>query len=385
MKPEILFRLTLAKALYNAAISACSTDVDNNKFALGLIGLHDAVDNFLGASVNQFNLNKGKGYLKDSLDAIEGHLKSVNKALICKSEILKLNTLRNDIKHQGITPDIQTNKTLVKSVEAFLIKCTKEFFSLDWNTISLSDLIKKNEIREMVKDIELLIENEKYKEAMYKMAIVKFDVFDRNLLEIQCNPKWDLGGPSKSRVEFRKQSPIFPSRDYLNDFDHRLNLIEMSIDPRSFRILEEYTAKVGFDNASKRNVVLEYNHNWCPPNWTSENAVYCYNLLVDLILKNQDNNSLFRRQKNFRTEYEVRILNAIQIFDKNGESIGKVEVSEKIYNAIIFDYIDGCWQNFKADFWISLYDETGEIIGGYATDQDKDKIEFLKSNYVEIK
>ena len=173
-QPHIIYRLTLAKSLFKTAIELCKTNVDIFNFSHGLIALHDALDNFAGAISTHlgFSLREKNTFLIPILDKIEENEKQVNPnfVIISRNELVQLNTIRNNIKHQGITPNISQNKALILPIITFFQEYSKRFFEVDWDLISLADLIKDTGVRNALKSVEILIDNENYKTALHRLC-----------------------------------------------------------------------------------------------------------------------------------------------------------------------------------------------------------------------
>ena len=298
LKLHIVYRLVLAKTIFKKAIRFCDTPNDTFNFSQGLIALHDALDNFTGAIASQLNISlTQKSYLLDTLNAIEGHKRKTDASfsLISKNEIAQLNTIRNNIKHQGIVPNTNHAKGLIAPIVFFFQEYSRCYFGLEWEIISLADLIKDDSIKTQVKKVEDFIEQGKYKEALNEMAIIKFKVFEESLLRIRLNPRYDLSPPSEEDKKLRESSNIFPGqgRGWFSDLYDRADFLEKGIDRDLMRKFEDLTAKVGVNNNKEWEYILNHGHNWGPPNWIKENALFCYDFLVDAIIKNQRRNLNF--------------------------------------------------------------------------------------------
>ena len=384
LKPHIVYRLVLAKTIFKKAIQFCDTPNDTFNFSQGLIALHDALDNFTGAIASQLNISlTRKSYLLDTLNAIEGYERKTDTSfsLISKNEIAQLNTIRNNIKHQGIVPNTNHAKGLIAPIVSFFQEYSRHYFGLEWEIISLADLIKDDSIKTQIKTVEDFIEQGKYKEALNEMAIIKFKVFEESLLRIRLNPRYDLSPPSEEDKKLRESSNIFPGqgRGWFSDLYDRADFLEKGIDRDLMRKFEDLTAKVGVNNNKEWKYILNHGHNWGPPNWTKENALFCYDFLVDVIIKNQ------RRSLNFTetwiwTIYTIQARDEIKIYDKDDNLIYTMPKAEK-RDALIFGRIDKNWEVYnKGDLLIKLVEEDGkEEVIGYYEEGDKDKMEFLET------
>ncbi len=182
MRPEILNRLILAKALYKQGRNLCSAKNDRFKFAMGLISFHDAIDQVLGAIAEEVNLlGVGRNrYLIQLFNKLENY--DSQKPLLYGQQVRNLNTLRNNIKHQGIFPNPKTEAYLSIAIGNFLEDTCRKYFNIDFNSLSLAELIRDSKIKQEVLEAERLLEEEDYKSALEKMAIAMFFTFERSIV-----------------------------------------------------------------------------------------------------------------------------------------------------------------------------------------------------------
>lgn len=71
-----------------------------------------------------------------------------------KAKMADLNKARVNFKHYGQVPREEDAIRFEGYAEVFLSESTKEFFELDWNTISLVSLIRSQTIRQLMKEAE---------------------------------------------------------------------------------------------------------------------------------------------------------------------------------------------------------------------------------------
>lgn len=383
LQPRIIFRLVLSKKLFKNAEELCSITNDEFSFSHGLITLHDALDNFLGAIVSHLSisLHGKKDYLLDMFNAVEKEEKKHNNnfTLISKTDIKQLNTLRVNIKHQGIIPNIQQSITLLSPIEDFFKKYSKLYFNLEWDTISLADLIENDSIKNGIKSVEGLMEKGKYKDALNKMAIIKFQVFDEGIYKIRLSPTYDfITPPSEEDKKLREGNNIFLQKNYFSDFYKRIDLLEKGINREIMSKFEDLTAQVGINNTKEWKYILKHGLNWGKPNWTKQNCLFCYNFLVDAIIKNQRKKYSYE-EKVFSNVHTIEIKGGdLKIYhNKTNELIYTLKKGAK-RKALIFDYIGGQWEDYgEKGIMVKLYKtDTDKDIIGYIKKEDKDKILF---------
>lgn len=382
-QPHIIFRLILAKTLFKTGLEFCDAKTDVFNFSHGLIALHDALDNFTGAVATHLNISlPQESKFLATLNLIQEHERQTDSSfqLISRNELVQLNTLRNNIKHQGITPNIAHNKALIGPIVSFFKEYSRKYFDLEWDVISLADLIKKKETQEALKKVEKLIEDEKYKDALNEMAIVKFQVFDESLMEIRMKSHYDLSPPSEEEKKLRESSNVFPGqfdRGWFRDLYDRADYLEKGIDRDMMRRFEDLTAKVGISNAKDWNYVLDHGLQWGDLNWTREICVFCFDFLVDSIIKKQGKDKDVE-QKWITEVHKIRALNDIQIYDKDHNLLYTMAKGEE-REVLALGRADGQWELFNPnDRMLKLYEEDGkEEVFGFFDEGEEDKIEFL--------
>ena len=359
-QPHIIFRLVLAKTLFKTGLKFCNTKVDVFNFSHGLIALHDALDNFTGAIATHLNiiLPQESKFLVN-LNLIQEHERETDAAfsLTSRNELVQLNTIRNNIKHQGITPNISHNKTLIGPIIIFFREYSRKYFNLEWDIISLADLIKKKEVKDSLKEVEVFIDEEKYKDALNKMAIIKFQVFDESLMQIRMNSRYDMSPPSEKEKKLRESENVFPDyfdRGWFSDLYDRADYLEKGIDRDLMRRFEDLTAKVGINNIKDWKYILNHGFNWVELNWTREICIFCFDFLIDSIIKKQGKDYEVK-QKRVWERHSIRAEEEIKIYSKNHTLIYTMLKGDKS-DVLALGRIDGQWEIFNAnDRILSFY------------------------------
>lgn len=385
-QPHIIFRLVLARTLFKTGLELCSTKIDIFNFSHGLIAFHDALDNFTGAIATHLNINLPQdSKFIATLNLIQDHDRKTNSSflLTSRNELVQLNTIRNNIKHQGIIPNISHSKTLIGPIVAFFQEYTTYYFNLEWEMISLADLIKKDDVKKDLKNIENLIDQKKYKEALNEMAIIKFKVFDESLMDIRINSRYDMSPPSEETKKVRESSNIFPTsfdRGIFHDLYDRADFLEKGIDRDLMKRFEDLTARVGINNVKDRKYVLDHGFNWVELNWTREICVFCFDFLVDSIVKTQSKDYNVK-QKWVWERHSIQAEEEIKIYNKDHSLIYTMPKGEK-RDVLALGRIDGHWEFFNDhDRMLSFYDEGGDKkdIVGFIDEGEEVNIKFLKT------
>jgi len=393
MPPYIFDRLILAKKLYQKGIEECRTEVDIYSFCSGIALLHNALDNFTSAIACKIGIEVGE---KDTFPKI---FKEINKyerdkgsgsPLLNEQQLYHFNSIRNSIKHKGIMPNVPKTKPLVASVTEFFEICCEKYFDLDWTSLSLVDLIKKEEIRKEMIEIEKMITKKEYKEALNKMAIIKFKVFDEGHLRIGIDPTFFKQYNPVNPEKWNHESNIFlvdvkEFIAYKNNYLYEAtDFLEKGIDKRLMNHFESFTPTVGIDNTKDWGYILKHGPLWAKENWTHDICTHFFYFLIDAIIKSQ---GLEHKVKSVEidTRYTIKILEDFSIYATNSAqgvvyNFKKNEEKEVIVPA----RIDGSWEIFKPrDCTIFFADkDSGKYIWGFFNEGDQKKIEFISGKKI---
>ena len=102
-----------------------------------------------------------------------------SKKLPFKAKMLELNKARVNFKHYGNLPDISEAKKFQGYSEEFLRVSFNEFFNLDFDSISLSQLIPFDDVRDSVESAEKALLDNDLNLAACELAKGKAQLFDK--------------------------------------------------------------------------------------------------------------------------------------------------------------------------------------------------------------
>ncbi len=143
---------------------------------------------------------------------------------------------------------------------------------------------------------------------------------------------------------------------------------------------EELTAKVGINKARDWKYVLNHDIEWGELNWTREICVFCFDFLVDAIIKNQGRDFVVKR-KWISELYEIQAIDEIKLYSNKGTLIYTIRKGEDLNNVFVPGRIDNQWELFNsADRILSFYNEASkDNIVGFFNEGEEIKIKFLKT------
>lgn len=97
-------------------------------------------------------------------------LNTEKKELPLKGKMLDLNRARVGFKHNGILPDASESSKFLLYTDEFLRTGMQVFFSIDFDDLSLADLIENDEIKKIIKKAEQDLAESKLDDCMFECA-----------------------------------------------------------------------------------------------------------------------------------------------------------------------------------------------------------------------
>jgi hypothetical protein len=189
-------RLAFIKHLYKLGVQQSNQPKLMN--AASILTFHDSVELFLYLSCTRLQIN-----VKTDMPFMQywDPLKSLpdGTSLGYKSEMDSLNTLRGNLKHKGIPPESEIESSRV-NVTNFFEKYTPIIFSVDFDKISMTDLVQNSSAREYLTQATTFMEQGRFGEALNKIAIA----FDKIIVDYEGSKQSGFG---KSVFHFGMRDP----------------------------------------------------------------------------------------------------------------------------------------------------------------------------------
>ena len=163
MNEGVIQRLRLSRHLMHLARSHLRSG-ELSLFA-GVHLLHDAVETFLVAVADHVNARVSpKSRFEDILQKIED---STDKPLPFRKKLIRLNRIRNNSKHDGIEPPRLDVSDIETVIPEFLEEVSATILGVDFTTVSLVDLLKDGESKDLLRSAEI-----SFKEGNYEGCLI---------------------------------------------------------------------------------------------------------------------------------------------------------------------------------------------------------------------
>ncbi|MTJ09149.1 hypothetical protein [Anabaena sp. UHCC 0204] len=161
-------KLILVKQIYQNAIVQSASSHSTISRIMAVIGFDLAVETILRAIIGSLDAMKSPA---DGFQALIQQADSLLKkegysSIPDKSNIQYLHSIRNDAQHKAKYPnesDVSDCRTYTRD---FLRKVNREVWAIDFDTISLTDIIENQEIQKYLVTAELNLKQDNYQEAV---------------------------------------------------------------------------------------------------------------------------------------------------------------------------------------------------------------------------
>jgi len=303
LSESVIKKIQMAKLFYELA-SDCYRIIENiERVGAGIILLQDSVELFLIAICEHVNVGnrenlKFREYFKEINKKVPG------KIIPFKDDMLKLNKQRVSIKHYGIRPYIDDCKTFHKNVYSFFKETSKSHLKIDFDSISLVNLLSEKKLNTIMKQAEVDLKGLNYTEcqigcrkALYLVFEQQFDIRPfikyeedaknkNNLAKVLSRPKSQAPEYAKNKqyIEENVEQPTdFIVIDYNEIWRELLN---NGIDLVSFSNVRMLTPEVYLFEEEEEWAISEYAGGI---RYNQENTEYCFRKTVEILLTEQKN------------------------------------------------------------------------------------------------
>lgn len=265
MRPDTVDRLLLSRSL----IAPLRFRPANDRFAVAahILAAHDAAELAIATictalSVANISDNRPPG-LPDYLGRLKEFIHP-DKEVAGRDYIGKLNRVRVDLKHHGITPDKEQWSNVAEIVFGYISVWCEEYLTVNYGALDAAELIRSERVRGIVRLARKLLESGHCQQCFETLA----KALDSAPLEL-----FPIG----------VHVPVGHA-----DADTALALSAYGIDPGRYLALQRLMPRNGtlfaFEPYWEKR---KYGHKG---NWTQENAEFAYEETVNLLTRLQQAN-----------------------------------------------------------------------------------------------
>jgi hypothetical protein len=360
MDRHILHRLLLAKLFMQDAERTARTSGNDLGLSRVVVQLHDAIDNLLGAVATERDIRLAG---RDAMMDVFSKLTSAGHLGGGRAELEQLNTMRNAIKHQGVPQNTAAVIALLPLVHAFGNDVAIATFGVSLDALSLTELIQDEPTRNDLDEIYSLITKSEFKAALERLGLVRFQRIQSHSLGMVAMLRKLM-----EKLALRDQVLVFPKQD---PAEARLECLELGIDPDELTRFEWLTPQYGFaDMETKGIIVKKEGLFWHARNWTYENALFCFNFIVNYIAARQKTPYTSTVH---RLDFKLNDLTFVKpsTLTTYGREILREFSEGETVSCWATELVDGEWQNHgEARAKVRVYSSDGFTMDGYVLKAD---------------
>jgi len=283
--PDLMKRLIYSKYLLNRA-RLLQQEGNELACAEAILTAHDSVEMLIRVIAEFVNAKQSERFM-EQLRLIE---KETGKEPPCMAAMDRLNHLRVSFKHKGNLPHPANVAELMPSVTDFCPAVTSQYLGLDYETVSLAELIQNAGARAKVKEAEAAKTADKIRDAICALRMA-FDILHDEARE-KCKsilirgvdaPGFEfLPRVGKAISSLAKIFKLEALTLAVHQLVETVNGMLLGIEPAKFRRFSEITPFPSY-RGFQRNV--EYL--WRPkrPELRPEDFDFCHEFVIDFALR----------------------------------------------------------------------------------------------------
>ncbi|GAA0872636.1 hypothetical protein GCM10009117_17830 [Gangjinia marincola] len=277
-----LRRLLLIKNLYIIDVNQSSKNNGQEVFAI--LSFHDCIEMFLKFTAERNNINSSNLNFMQYWEKIP--------ELTLKETMKQLNATRVNLKHRGLIPATSEIERFRFYTTDFLIHNTTTQFGVDFEQISLREIIKYKSVKDYIIKSENSLSEGNYTSAIENIAYAFNELikeYQDNKISWQSDPFF-FGG--ESRMISRLEKKLDETNDIINTINvisksvsyiqEALKILSLGIDYREFQKFKILTPTVSRTVGGK--MIAEI---YGKKKWSKDNCQYCIDFVIDTALKFQ--------------------------------------------------------------------------------------------------
>ncbi|MGN6646636.1 MAG: hypothetical protein ACTHJT_08900 [Cytophaga sp.] len=279
-------RLALIKQLYKVGIEQSKQFETLASFSV--LTFHDSIEMFLKLLSEHKNIKSEKFNFLDYWTSIP--------ELTLKESMKSLNSRRVNIKHKGLLPsksDIEISRV---NTTDFLNQNSKIFFNIDFENISLVELVDFIEVKKYLIKAQSGLDNYNWENCIENSAIAFYQLlyeYENNKIGSYINSPFYFGKDFHFHTSFtmgikdNKKLAQFVDRvgDSIGKMQQAIKITSLGIDYKRYVKFKLLTPII-----TRTTGGIFFAELWNKKKWTKENCQYCIDFVIESSLKLQEFN-----------------------------------------------------------------------------------------------
>jgi len=205
-------------------------------------------------------------------------------------EIDIIHSLRNDVQHNGVIPSYEEAQKSINYTESFVRSVVKSAFGKEFDELMLADLIENTEIRDLMKEAEKALEENRFKDSVIasakaftkaSMAEIRRRPYRSRLSPFIRSKVEDIGRRLELRDAFRELGSAFDDiREQIEYIEDQLEVISLGGDLRRYLRFKQKSPHVTPLGIGELDI-------YAPPDWepTKEDCVEVLDFVFSTLLR----------------------------------------------------------------------------------------------------
>lgn len=277
--PSVIDRLVFVKYLTRRGVDEFSRGHEL-AMAVAVLHFHDAMEIFFHCLADTLGFDARGVTFTGFPTKIRGES---GKAVIASGIVDKVNSLRVPLKHQALRPGRTSLKALSADVEAFFEQNAREFLGIEFQDVSLGDLITNDVVRAQVKEAEASIDAGKYRDA-FQQLVSALDTLIHKVEPARMPRASRYGTKLERELVHRDEVPRFKAHA---EWDQMMRMITRMNERYEKLVAAVEPLRVGLDTTDYLHFG-ELTRARTPINETRENAAFCLSFVIDAALRAQE-------------------------------------------------------------------------------------------------
>jgi hypothetical protein len=301
MKESTVHSLVIARTLLERAEPLCNSN-DRYLASAGIVLLQDALEAVFYALLIELGIDETKNLERKSFDELVGELKSANVPVPKTGTLKALNKQRAFTKHYAQVAEPTTVRTYLAAAHEAIESTTCTVLGRSIQDLFIADILADGNSKGYLKDAEKAISEQRFLDALIEIRKAIYVEFEEeyNIFswrEHDANTRLGLleygragwKAPSWTRNKEWIEKHVHVPTDYIQiDYQNwRLQAMEFGIHTVELQNLRSLTPSV-FRSDNQADWSVTYDANFPTNNATDENARYCLDRAVSIILKKQE-------------------------------------------------------------------------------------------------
>ncbi len=377
MNKSTLNKLLLSRGLYQMAKEHIQS-TSGIRLSIACNLLQDAVEVFLLALSEHVNANIDRASQFDKYFQII-NLKIAPRELPFKVRLISLNKLRVNSKHYGLEPAKPELEPLFITVWEFFNEVTRSDFGKEFATLSLVDMLREGEAKELLRQAESAFEGSNYKQCLIfcRQAIfVKFEWRYDAQQFLTGQPRGLMANASSNVPHFARDQEYLEEKikdptDYVI-YDHNtleMELMKSGVDSVAYWNVWRLTPEV-YRKGEDAPWVVKNDLRKFDSDGIKDRAEYVLLATTEVLLAEEQSRSRMRTA-DYGRFYLTLKSDTVSVFSKASKDSKVVKTTpagiRKLYCTYSIDSLDG-----DGIFWRVVHWEDDVDIYGFIHEDDLD-------------